>query len=138
MLLAPAVAHLVLAVPIFKILQVGTLASVFTGTIVLAAIMAPFIAVSISAMAEDFPTTVRATGISLSFNFTIAIFGGMAPFAATWLIGKTGSVTSPAWYLMFAALVSLVGLAVWRQDQGGELAADSETREEISVLPGRR
>ena len=40
------------------------------------------------------------------------IFGGFAPFTATWLIAQTGDPLSPAYYLMATALLSIIALMV--------------------------
>jgi MHS family proline/betaine transporter-like MFS transporter len=36
----------------------------------------------------------------------MAIFGGTAPYVATWLIRETGSLASPAWYVAAIAVLS--------------------------------
>ena len=41
-----------------------------------------------------------------------SIFGGFAPFTATWLIAQTGDPLSPAYYLMATALLSIIALMV--------------------------
>jgi MHS family proline/betaine transporter-like MFS transporter len=61
-------------------------------------------------MSEMFPTRMRTTGLSVSYSFGVAIFGGFAPFINAWLIQMTGSKVAPSFYLMFAAAVSLLGL----------------------------
>jgi MFS transporter, MHS family, proline/betaine transporter len=38
------------------------------------------------------------------------IFGGFAPFLATWLIAQTGDPLSPSYYLMATALLSIIAL----------------------------
>ena len=50
--------------------------------------------------------------MSVGYNCAVAIFGGFAPFIATWLVSATGSVYSPAVYLMVAALIT--GITVLR------------------------
>jgi MHS family proline/betaine transporter-like MFS transporter len=40
----------------------------------------------------------------------VTIFGGFAPFVATWLIARTGDPLSPAYYLMATAVLSIVAL----------------------------
>ena len=42
----------------------------------------------------------------------MAIFGGFAPFIATWLIHATGSILAPAYYVIAASLVTLITM-VW-------------------------
>jgi MHS family proline/betaine transporter-like MFS transporter len=57
-------------------------------------------------MVECFPVKVRYTAIGLSYNITLAIFGGTAPLVSTWLIQVTGNLTSPAIYLVALAIIS--------------------------------
>lgn len=61
-------------------------------------------------LSEIFPTHVRYSGFAFSFNSANALFGGTAPLVATWLIGLSGSKMAPAWYLVGAATVALVGM----------------------------
>src|SRR5438128_4805276 len=65
-----------------------------------------------SLLSEQFPVETRAIGVSLSFSTAVTIFGGFAPFVATWLIAQTGDSLSPSYYLIFTftALLSLVAL----------------------------
>jgi MHS family proline/betaine transporter-like MFS transporter len=51
---------------------------------------------------------VRYTALSIGYNIAVAIFGGFAPFIATWLIKVTGSSLSPAYYLIAAAIITFV------------------------------
>jgi MFS transporter, MHS family, proline/betaine transporter len=67
-----------------------------------------------SLMAEIFPTRTRGTGMALSYNISVAIFGGFAPFISTWLIELTGNKLAPSFYLMLTALVSLGALVLAR------------------------
>jgi MFS transporter, MHS family, proline/betaine transporter len=65
-----------------------------------------------SLLGEQFPVSTRAIGVSLSFSTAVTIFGGFAPFIATWLIAKTGDPLSPSFYLVVTAAMSAVALAV--------------------------
>jgi MFS transporter, MHS family, proline/betaine transporter len=65
-------------------------------------------------MAEQFPVDTRAIGVSLGYSISVTIFGGFAPFVATWLIARTGDSLSPSYYLMFTALLSLAALIAIR------------------------
>ncbi|AYZ68172.1 MFS transporter [Burkholderia multivorans] len=65
-------------------------------------------------MAELFPAQTRATGLAVSYNTGVTLFGGFAPFVITWLISTTGNRLSPALYLMGCALLSLAALFVAR------------------------
>lgn len=67
---------------------------------------------------EMFPKHVRASGMSLVYSVGVSVFGGFAPFISSWLVNATGSKLAPAWYLLAATLVSLLGL-LWLKDHTG-------------------
>jgi len=59
-------------------------------------------------LAEQFPTAVRSTGMSISYNVAVMCFGGPAQFVVTWLIQTTGTPMSAAVYLMVATVMGLL------------------------------
>jgi MFS family permease len=60
-------------------------------------------------LSELFPTEVRYTGSSLTFNLA-GIFGAsLAPYAATWLATRYG-LAYVGYYLSTAAALTIVGL----------------------------
>jgi MFS transporter, MHS family, proline/betaine transporter len=65
-------------------------------------------------LSELFPTKVRFTALSIGYSLAVTLFGGFAPFVATALIRQTGSQTSPALFLILAAIVSAVTLLLTR------------------------
>ena len=58
-------------------------------------------------MASLFPARTRVTGLSLSYNLGVTLFGGFAPAIFTWLSATTHNNTAPSFYLMAMALVSI-------------------------------
>jgi metabolite-proton symporter len=65
-------------------------------------------------LSELYPTAVRYTGSSLSFNLA-GIFGAsLAPYAATWLATHWG-LPAVGYYLTGAALLTLIALVVSRE-----------------------
>ncbi|HUF82942.1 MAG TPA: MFS transporter, partial [Burkholderiales bacterium] len=62
-------------------------------------------------------------GYSIGYNFSVAIFGGSAPFLATWLISTTGNPLSPAYYLILGAAASLLTILTVRETAGTKLLA---------------
>jgi MHS family proline/betaine transporter-like MFS transporter len=62
-----------------------------------------------------FPTRVRYSGFAVSFNLSNALFGGTAPFMATLLIAATANNLAPAWYLVGAAVIALIAVALSRE-----------------------
>lgn len=72
--------------------------------------------------AEQFPTRVRYTGLSLSFNIGTILGGGIMPYAATWLISASGSLLAPGWLLIGACVIALLSLLAVRETSRSELA----------------
>jgi MHS family proline/betaine transporter-like MFS transporter len=68
-----------------------------------------------SLLAEQFPVYSRAVGIAFSYSISVTIFGGFAPFVATWLIAETGDPLSPSYYLMASAALSIIALLAIRR-----------------------
>lgn len=75
-------------------------------------------------LAEIFPTRVRYSGFAFSFNTANALFGGTAPFIATWLISQSGDKMAPAWMLVGAAAVALVAMLMITETAHKALADD--------------
>jgi MHS family proline/betaine transporter-like MFS transporter len=59
-------------------------------------------------LAGLFPVEVRSTGMAIAYNVGVTVFGGFAPLTVTWLIGATGSKLVPAYYIIAAAVLSIV------------------------------
>jgi metabolite-proton symporter len=73
-------------------------------------------------LSELFPTSVRYTGCSITFNLA-GIFGAsLAPYIATWL-AKTYGLPYAGYYLTAAALLTLVGLLAVRETKDEDLTA---------------
>ncbi len=101
-------ATFIMAYPLFEFLSSGNETNAFLGQILFAVITAGFMAVLPTTLVEIFPSKIRNTGYSLGYNLPFAIFGGTAPLIATLLVSKTGSINSPAYYLMFSAFVGFL------------------------------
>ncbi len=68
-------------------------------------------------MASIFPPRTRVTGLSLSYNLGVTLFGGFSPAIFTWLTDLTHDNTAPSFYLMAMALLSIATvIAVKRRD----------------------
>jgi metabolite-proton symporter len=71
-------------------------------------------------LSELFPTSVRYTGTSLTFNFA-GIFGAsLAPYIAIWL-AKTYGLQYVGYYLAAAAILTLIGLLAIRETKDDNL-----------------
>lgn len=70
--------------------------------------------VFLSAYCEQFPTRVRVSGLNLGYNAS-AVLAGIAPYAATWLITRSGSPLAAAGLLLGAAAISSVATLCLRE-----------------------
>jgi MHS family proline/betaine transporter-like MFS transporter len=123
LLLACCVALALLSYPLFQLmLAQPTLATVMTVQVLFGLIIAAFSGPGPAAIAEIFPTHTRSTWMSAGYSLSVAVFGGFAPFVATWLIARTGSPLSPTWYVIAAAMVSTLVIASLRETAHDKLA----------------
>jgi metabolite-proton symporter len=67
-----------------------------------------------AALASLFPTAVRYTGASLTFNLAGIIGASLTPYAATWLATRHG-LAAVGYYLAIAALLTLGALLLLRR-----------------------
>jgi MHS family proline/betaine transporter-like MFS transporter len=115
MLLTASVLFLALTFPLFGMLENQPLIVILMIQIAFGAILAMNDGTLPCFLAEIFPTRVRFSGFAFSFNIANAVFGGTAPFIATWLIQLTGNKMAPAWYLLAAAAVALIAMLASRE-----------------------
>ncbi|WP_063774697.1 MFS transporter [Kitasatospora azatica] len=66
---------------------------------------------SILALAELFPARVRTSASALAYQLASAVFGGSAPYVATWLVGH-GHFLAPGYYIAGLSAVSAVVAAI--------------------------
>jgi MFS transporter, MHS family, proline/betaine transporter len=100
--------YLFIAYPLFEWLhRNSSFASLLTVQIVLCSLLGAFYGPVSTAVAEQFATRTRSTGLGIAYNLAVMIFGGFAPFFVTWLIEATGSPNAPSFYLIFGAAAGL-------------------------------
>lgn len=87
-----------------------TVASLFAAQASFCVLVALFAGSVPALIAELFPTELRASGVSLGYNLAATVFGGFAPAVLTFLTESAGSVLAPAYYVLAAAVVSLLAL----------------------------
>ncbi len=76
-------------------------------------------------LVEIVPAHVRTTCFSIAFALAAGLFGTFTPFASTKLIAWTGDKASPAFWLMFGAVLGIIAtLIVYR---GGKTIETRET-----------
>ncbi len=121
LLIAGAVGFAVFGYPLFLLLNSGTLAAAIGAHVGLAVIECLYISAAVSAGVEMFATRVRYSGFAVGYNVCVALFGGTTPYVVTWLVGHTGNTLSPAFYVVGAALISLLTVLTVRETAGKPL-----------------
>jgi len=122
LLLGCCVAFAVLTYPLFAYMLSGvSLAGIIAVQLVFGLMIAMFSGPGPAAIAEIFPTQSRSTWMSTGYSLATSIFGGFAPFIATWLIARTGSPISPTYYLIVAAIASAIVIATLRETAHDDL-----------------
>jgi MHS family proline/betaine transporter-like MFS transporter len=113
LLLGAATAIVLLTYPAMALLAAApSTGSLLVFQLVFAVAIAAFTGPAPAAMAEVCPPQVRSTSVSIGYNLAVAVFGGFAPFVATWLVATTGNTLSPAWYVVVTCAVSTALVAV--------------------------
>jgi len=115
MLIAGAIAFAVLGYPLFLLLNSGSLVAAVAAHCTLAVIEAVYVSAAVAAGVELFATRVRYSGFSIGYNICVAAFGGTTPYVVSWLTAHTGQHVAPAYYIVAAAVVSLLTLLTVRE-----------------------
>ncbi len=133
LLMASCVGFAVLAYPLFLLLNAGSLMTAILAHVALGILLALYISTSVAALTELFPTRVRYGGFSIGYNISVAIFGGSAPYIAVYLIDATGSSLSPAFYVIFGAVATLLTVLTIPETAGTDLKKTQPHLEEAST-----
>jgi MHS family proline/betaine transporter-like MFS transporter len=94
--------------PSFYLINTGDYYLALLGEIIFGVALGLYMGPVPAALVELFPTSIRFTGLSLSYNISAAAFGGTAPFVLIKLIELSGSNMSPAFYIMFFVLITVL------------------------------
>ncbi len=109
LLLLSLVGFVVFSYPLFSLMFNNTFYSILTAMLAFAILEAMFQAVMPALMTEMFPAKVRYTGLSVSYNLSLAIFGGTTPLVCTWLVKVSGgNVWMPAYYLIATCIIAII------------------------------
>jgi len=107
-MIAGCVGFIVLTYPALMLMGSGNILAATIAMILLGLFMAAYDGASSAAMAELFPTNIRYGSMAIAYNLSVAVFGGITPYFATFLIVSSGNRFAPAFYVMAAAAVTLV------------------------------
>ncbi|WP_211128964.1 MFS transporter [Sinomonas albida] len=116
-----AISTIVLAVPAFLLIGVGTVWATLGGLALVAFPVTFYVANLASALPAQFPTASRYGGMGIAYNFAVAIFGGTTPFIVDALIQATGNDMMPAYYLMATSIVGAIAIFFLHESAGRPL-----------------
>ena len=137
-----SVGLVVLGLPMILLIRASTGPSIFLGLLIMGLLLICFSATMPSTLPSLFPTEVRGAGLSISFNVSVSAFAGTTSVVVGALVGATGDLNWPAYYLIIAGLIGCV--SVWAiQDPNGRhmwgsapAAASQEEAEDLVEAPG--
>ncbi|TDU21742.1 MFS transporter [Arthrobacter sp. JUb115] len=131
------IGNLVLLVPAFALMHVGTMWSLYLSLFMVALPSAFFLAMTGAVMSELFPTASRYGGMGVTHNLSISIFGGTTPLVSQILVNTTGNHFAPAYYIMFFSVIALCATFKLRETASRPLLGSVpvvRTREEALAL----
>lgn len=99
---------LLLGYPLFHLVAVFGLSAIWVFSAIFSIMIGMVNACYGCMLIELFPTCIRYSGMSLSYNISFAIFGGFSPLINIWLQRVMGNDFSPFYLLAMAALLTLV------------------------------
>jgi MHS family proline/betaine transporter-like MFS transporter len=120
-LVAATAGTLVLAWPLFWLLDHPHFAAALLGQMGLAVLLGLYLGVVPSAMVEATPARVRCSALSVGYNLCLGVVGGTAPMVAAFLVARGGEM-SPAFYLMAAAGVTCAVVGLLRETARARLS----------------
>jgi MFS transporter, MHS family, proline/betaine transporter len=95
------------AYPLFLLFKTKILIVIIAVQIIFALLLSCVDGINMMLITGLFNKPVRCSGASIAFTLSTAIFGGAAPTISSYLIHRTGSMTSPVILLMAACLIAL-------------------------------
>jgi len=125
MLVSGTIGVLLLAYPLFFLMQHDDSLNIFLGQFGFVVLMSMILGTYPAVIAEMLPSRVRVSALSIGYNLCLAIFGGTTPLVCAYLVARTGDDLSPAFYLMATAVVSLAVLLTIPETSGKDIHASS-------------
>lgn len=132
---------LVGSVPAFLLIRSGSYPVMFTGVMLIGAMLLCFNSTEPSTLPTLFPTNIRYGALAIGFNVSVSLFGGSTPLIAESLVAGTGNTLIPAYYLMIAGAVGVVSVAFTPEPAGKRLPGSApavgseEEARELSTRP---
>jgi MFS family permease len=121
---------------LFPLVNTGSLGLLVLGLVVLTVGLGFTYGQQPAMYAELFPSSVRFSGVSVSYAIGSILGGAFAPTIAKALVSATGTTTSVAVYLGIVAALALIATLVLRDRTGIPLGPDHEEDQQVSPIIG--
>jgi len=134
--------EIVLLPLMFVLVQTGSVPLAILGMVLATAPHAMYYAALAGILAQVFPTNVRYTGISLSYQLSTAVFAGTAPMVSQYLLTRTNSIWPVVALGLVYVVLSLVCMTALLRRSAlhshavGPEAMDSSNMTDASTLKG--
>ena len=128
-LLLLCAASALLPMTLFSLMSGGNRMEALAGALLLAAVAGAYSAVGAVTTAEQFQGEARLTGLALGATGATAIFGGLTPYAAQLLVGRTAAPSAPGAMIAVVALLVLPFLLTLKETAPALRAAPSLSNE---------
>ena len=116
-LFGSSICFFIFALPLQWLLYHSEFSLILLGQFGLSVLVGSWLAVVSTFMVENVPESIRCTAISIGYNLTVGVIGGLTPLIATWLVHHTNNALSPAYLTMGAAAISFVALLFFKDNQ---------------------
>ena len=123
---------------LFPLVNTGSIWMLLLGLVILTVGLGFTYGQQPSMYAEIFPSSVRFSGVSVSYAIGSILGGAVAPTIAKALVSATGTTTSVAIYLALVTLVSLAATLALRDRSGIPLGPAHEEEQSVSPIIGVR
>jgi metabolite-proton symporter len=133
------VAEIVVAFPLFWLMDTRSLAGVVFGYILLMTAFCANYGPIATFLAELFGSRVRYSGLSVAYMLAGLLGSAITPVATTALLNATGQGSSVAWFMIGSAAVSLVALLLLTEtlrsniDSIHEAPSEAADRDELAI-----
>lgn len=95
---------------LLEMMENGNFTTASIALVLIATMAAFYIGPEPALQAEFYPTAVRNTAISVSYNTATSVFGGTTPYIIESLIQHTGTITSSVYYIVISAIIGIIAL----------------------------
>lgn len=142
-ILGGCAALVVFSFPSVLLIRTDSALGVFLGLLIMGLMLVTFSATMPSTLPALFPTHIRSGALSIAFNVSVSAFGGTTSVVMGSLVGVTGDLNWPAYYLIAAGVIGAISVYFTRESanqplpgSGPAVYTEEEARELVEA--GRR